>query len=459
MIRIGLLGLLIFYLPNAIHFPLESGVPGLNVSNILFLLALFAVMSAGSDEPVMRAERPRLLTALLVWFAALTLGFAVAQLRDPMNIGTDFAYLKNAIFYPLFYILFLKSRLNATQTRSLIIFAMVVAAIAGIEAVREGLSFGFGNYSPTHRASGPFGPDYRNSNRAGVFYAMFLPVFVALAIYLRGVRFWRIAAITASMVLVVAILATYSRQAYVISIITVGILLLRRNLTIGVMLAVVLVAAIPLLPEGVTERVEHTEQSEGGGVESLDASTTSRFDIWAGAANMWKAHPGGIGLNRFKSHIGDYSHYAGFDAHNYYVLTISELGPHGLFALIFLVVSLFRLTLLVKNKALSSKNTEFVALAYGFTAMVGAMVLGNLYGSPFIEGSVMANFWIVCGLLERYARTISSPLTENAAVPGRYVRKHEIGEKFPLARRANPQIYSKVVFDKNSIDQRTTKSR
>ena len=51
--------------------------------------------------------------------------------------------------------------------------------------MREGIDYGFGAYNPMRRASGPFGEDWHNANRAGVFYAMFMPMFVALALFLK----------------------------------------------------------------------------------------------------------------------------------------------------------------------------------------------------------------------------------------------------------------------------------
>lgn len=443
MIRMGALGLLIFYLPNALHLPLETGVPGLNVSNTLFIVALLAILLNGPDQYGALIQRRSLRKALFIWFTALAVGFVIAQLRSPLDVGSDLVSLKNAIFFPLLYFVFLKSHLDSRQTRWLIIFVMVVAAVAGIEAVREGLDYGLGNYSPTHRASGPFGVDFRNANRAGVFYAMFLPVFVSLSVYLRGIGFWRIAAIIASAITVVAILATFSRQAYAVSVITIGILLLRRNVFVGMVLVALLASAIPFLPEGVTERVERTEQSDVAGIESLDASTTSRFDIWAGAVKMWNDYPAGVGINRFKQHIGDYSLHAGYDAHNYYVLTIAELGPQGLFALLIVIFAMLRLAAFVNTRASDSGDIERIALARGFGMMIIAMALGNLYGSPFSEGSVMANFWILCGLMERYTQLKGTSAKSVSGATENHFSRHAIGEKFPLARRVLPKMQLK----------------
>lgn len=440
MIRLGLLAVLIVFMPNALHFPFETGIPGINLSNLLVLLALAAVVLSGRDHAWTTPTRGMLTPALIGLFVALGLGFVITQLTMPIDIMVDFTYLKNAIFYPLLYFIYRRCRADRKSTRHLIMLVLVVAVVAGLEAVREGLDYGITAYKETHRASGPFGVDYRTANRAGVFYAMFLPMFVALALFLRGQRFWRLAAVGACLILAMAIMVTFSRQSYLIGILSLSVLLLRRNILIAALSATVMFASLSLLPDSVTQRVEETEQSTASGTEELDTSTASRFEIWSGAAVMWQEHPLGVGLNRFKNHIGYYSRYAGYDAHSFYVLTLAELGPIGFAALLWVLWRLWRLAAHLRASAATSHDSEAKALALGFSVMVVAMAFGNVYGSPFLEGAVMADFWVLCGLLERYAQL---------TLAGRELRyvdtilpvEATIGTRFPLAARALPGRY------------------
>lgn len=441
MLRTALLALVIVFIPNTLHFQFETGIPGLNISNLLFLLALAAVILSGKDQAWATPTRGMLTVALGAWFAALTAGFVIALLTTPGDFMTDFTYWKNALFYPLFYFVFRNCRENHKRTRQLIIVVLVVAVIAGIEAVREGLDYGIINYAETRRASGPFGVDYRSANRAGVFYAMFLPMLVALVLFLRKQPLWRITAFAGSAILVVAIMATFSRQSYLIGILGLSLLLLRRNIVIAVLASVVMFSSLSLLPDAVTQRVEETEQSTATGEQELDASTASRFEIWSGAASMWSDHPLGVGINRFKRYIGQYSNYDGYDAHNFYVLTVAEMGPLGLLALMWMVWRLWRLAAGFRASAAGSGNPEAIALALGFTVSVITMALGNVYGSPFLEGTVMANFWILCGLLERYfALTAAHRSLRWSGKAGD--RTGAIGNRFVLATRASPGRHS-----------------
>lgn len=437
MLRLLLLAIPIVFMPNALHLSFETGMPGLNVANLVFLLAAAAVVLAGRRHG--HAPGHGELTApMLAYFAMATTGLFIAQHTRPGVLGDDIVLLKNVLFYPLLYLVYRNCKLDLRSTRWLIILVMMVAAVAGVEAVREGLDYGFGRYMESRRAAGPFGVDYRNANRAGVFYAMFLPMFVAMALFFRKRKLWRIAAIACCGILVLAIMATYSRQSYAIALVGFSLLLLRRHVVLALLVAALAFPAVSLLPESVTQRVVETEQTNEAGVEELDMSTASRFEIWGGAVEMWQEHPFGVGLGRFPKFIGFYSSHAGFDAHNYYVLVMSELGPLGLAALLWLLWRMLRLAGKVR-RAIGKVDAESKALGIGFTVSVVAMALGNLYGSPFTEGAVMANFWILCGLLEHYALSRRNAATAPAADA---IAPHAaIGARFPMAARAAPGRY------------------
>lgn len=439
MFRLLLLAIPIVYMPNALHLDFETGVPGVNLSNMVFAVLVMAIAFGGQRQP-QRVARGELTGALLIFFTTLVGGYFLAQFTRPGNWMDDLVSLKTAMFYPLLYFAYRRCRLDGTDTRRLIILVMIVAAVAGLEAVREGLDYGYGNYAETRRASGPFGNDFHNANRAGVFYAMFLPMFVGMALFFKGQKFWRIAALVACVILALAIMATYSRQSYAIGLLGLSLLVVRRNVLLAVLIGLLAIPAASMLPDSVTQRVADTEQTTDQGVEEVDVSTASRFVIWGGAMQMWQDHPLGVGLRRFPKFIGRYApEYSGYDAHNFYVLTFAELGPIGLGALLWLLWRLMRLAGKVRRET-AHLSPEAKALGIGFTVTIIAMAMGNLYGSPFNEGSVMANFWILCGLMEHYATTkqvstIATAPATTATLDG------GIGERFPLAARALPGRY------------------
>lgn len=442
-----LLAVPLVYMVNMLHLSVETGIPGLNLANIIFIVVLGALLMGGSRYRPLQPKGP-ITNALLLLYATLVIGFLIAQATMPLDFMADFTYLKNMMFYPLMYFLYRRCGQDIKGTRQLIIVVMVVAAVAGLEAIREGLDYGFGAYQETKRASGPFGVDYTTANRAGVFYAMFLPMFIAIALFFRRQKFWRLAAIGGCVILAVAIMATYSRQSYLIALVAFALLLIRRNIILAAVIALLMVPAISLLPESVTQRIAETEQQDGVGEERLDVSTTSRFEIWGGAIEMWSEHPLGVGVNRFKRYIGNYvPRYAGYDAHSIYFLTLAECGPLGLAALFYLLWRLLRMGIGF-TRSVPRSDAEGKALSLGFILVVVSTALGNVYGSPFYEGAVMANFWALCGLMEHYfglkqqlaARGGQAGVAAAARMPAP-ADANRIGERFPLAARIAPGRY------------------
>lgn len=431
MLRL-LLAFQILYTVYQDHYVFETGIPGINVPNALFLLALVFIATSRSRDAV--TEPAALRTPIILFSISLVAGFAVAQARAPGDFMTDLTYLKNALFSPLLYFMYLRCRQDARNTRLLIILVMAVAAIAAVQAIRQGFDYGFGGYVESHRASGPFGSNYRSANRAGVYYAIFLPMFLAMTLFFRKERFWRIAALAGSLLLAVALMFTYSRQSYFIALAGLAVLLLRRSIVAAVVVGTALVLLAGYLPDSVSQRVAETQQSGPHGEETVDASTASRWEIWSGAMAMWQDNPAGVGLNRFKNEIGRYSSFKGYDAHNFYVLTFAECGPFGLAALLWLVYAVIRLGSRLR-RSVPPDDPERRALAMGFSVAALCMALGNLYGSPFLQGNVMGTFWILAGLLERYAAMAVA--RDEAPIDSAARPVDAVVERFPLAARAN----------------------
>jgi len=230
-------------------------------------------------------------------------------------------------------------------------------------------------------------------------------------------------------------MVTYSRQSYFIAVLGLALLLLRRNLVMAVLIGATLVSFASYLPDSVFERVQETRTKDSVGNVEVDESTASRWEIWAGAMAAWQANPAGVGLNRFKSEIGKYSAYVERDAHNFYVLTLTECGPQGLLGLLLVFRALFQAAKFMRKSA-PPENSEARALAYGFTITTLCLAVGNFYGSPFFEGTVIGDYWILAGLLERYFVLLNAG-TETAAETAVVARPDPFA-RFPLAARTLP---------------------
>ena len=422
----------IILLPNTLHLPADVGMGA-----SILLLAAAAVF--GQRDPPAFSRTSLLAAPLAGLFAALLLGWALAQWRDPISPLADLVRAKYAITFPLLYLAYRHCGLDPAATRKLILLTMLVAVMAGLEAVLQGLQFDLGTFSDDQRATGPFG-EQGAANRAGVFFAMFLPLPVALALQPGCRPHVRLLALAGSGILLAAIMFTFSRQSYLIAVAGILLVLLNRGLTVTLLaLLAIAIAAVILVPESAMQRIEGTrEVGAGVGNVTVDDSTASRLEIWAGAMAMLADHPFGAGLDRFVDLIGEYSPHAGKDAHNGFVLMLAECGPFGLAMMLWLFWRVWVLTRRLRA-TVSGTTPEARALALGMTVSVACMAAGNVYGSPFFSGLVMHSFWVLCGLMERYGLMLAHAAEVRggrAPVRGR----DRLVARFPLAARAVPGL-------------------
>ena len=362
-----LLAAMIVWVPNQLHLPADLGVKGLNSINLLFLALIYYVHQRNKKLPP--SEATPLKGVFIAYFCMLIWGFLAGQLSDRSLMMEDLTAMKNSIFFMCLYFVFFHGARDETSVRHLFYVVLFVAAVAGIEAIREGIDYGFGVYGETKRAAGPFGSNYKASNLAAVFFSMFMPVFAAVALYQKGRPTVRMGAIAGVVILLLGIFCTYSRQAYLIVAAMLLLMTLKRNVVLGILILVAVVNYQAWVPEGV-------------------------------AGRLLMSRPWGIGLNHFKREIGsEEPSLAGLDAHNFLVLITTEAGPFGGIMTLILYASLGTLAWRFWKLA---RTPDQQAMAAGFAGATIAVMLGNLYGSRLLDGAVTGNYWILAGLSARY---------------------------------------------------------
>lgn len=420
-----LLASMIVYLPNQQLFRIEFTVKGLNVINVLFLLALMLMVAVKAKS---RTPAP-LKGAFYFFFAVLVWAFLMGVMHDSSEWVNDLTVLKNSIFYMLLFFLFYHGANDMKSVRFLFAVVLFVTFVASVQGLRQALDYGITVYNETRRVSAPFGWSYTNANRAAVFFVIFLPMFAAVALFYKSKPTYRMVAAGCLALGAFVVFFTYSRQAYFILAMLALLLAVRRSLFIAALIVVALATFESWAPETAVQRIQSTTQVEengaghasgsaaghGDGEQAYDESTESRFIIWEGAAQLIAERPWGIGLNHFKREIGAYvPAYRNMDAHNFYVLITTEaglLGPVATFALIFGLLRLGRRV----EKVDSSEESKL--LGVGFMMSVLAVMLGNVYGSRFLDGDVMGNFWILAGLVARYHALVKDAQAAKAAAP------------------------------------------
>ncbi len=391
----AVLVVIIFYGTYQNHFNLEFSIKGLNLMTVLFFLAVWFASSLKN-----KATSPAPLKGYMyAFFFALAWAFLMGEVRDSSTMMDDLTVAKNMLFAMLLYFVAYNASGDQRTRRILFLALLGVTALVTIHVWRQALDYGIGVYNESRRASGPFGPDARASNRAAAFFIIFLPVVLTGAMYLKGWRI-RLFAWVFTVLGVAGVFFTYSRQAYFVVALLFTYLAFRRNWALSLVVVAFVLSYEAWAPQGVIDRIQVTHSEDAAGDSKLDESTESRFTIWAGAAQIIAANPMGIGLNRFQRTIGDYvPEYAGYDAHNNYVRFTTEGGIPGIVCMVALLLALFGLSRRVLKV---DKSDETRLLGTAFTVAVLGVILSNIYGSRFFDADIMGAFWILAGLSARH---------------------------------------------------------
>ena len=442
---LGLLSILMLYLPNQAQFQMETGLRGLNVVNILFILALAVLLLMPRDTGKPAVPTP-LKLPIILFFLLLAWALVVALLGDASAWVEDVTVFKNAVFYVLLYFLFFHAVRDMKSARWYAFLLLFVVLTSGVLGVRQALDYGLGQFNDQKRVAAPFGWSVFDANRSAIFFCIYLQLVLAVILFFKTSTWLRVACIIIFLLGVFSILHTYSRQSYIILAVLILLLALRKHVLTALVVVFALYHYDAWVPETVVERIEMTQidpfevkryrpqspafgspttshaplygevvnfrssnpfsparsvsgESEDAAPE-YDGSTESRFTLWAGAWELMIRNPLGIVLNRFKRDINPYVPVtmAGKDAHNYLVLVTTEAGFVAPLVMLALLGALMLQGLRLSHLAIDDESRT---LGAGFVMATWAVILGNVFGSRFVDGDVMGLYWIFAALVTR----------------------------------------------------------
>jgi O-antigen ligase len=407
-----LLAATVVYLPYEQHYPLVLPIKGVNAMNVIFIV--LAVATALRRDGRAAAPAP-LRGHFVLFFVALTFAFLVGEAYDSSQLAEDATYLKSNVFYMLFFFLFYHAPRDARSIRVLWAAILLTVLLVSLQGVRQALDYGIANFNPNRRITGPFAQGtVFGANMAAGFFIIMLPAALMTAMVAKSRPWLRLVALACVALGVFATFFTYSRQAYLLLAALFVIAGIRRSAVFAAIAFVLVVSYEAWVPETVVQRLDSTEQVSAHGDARLDASTESRFLLWQGGIHLVSERPWGIGLNHFKRSIGQYvPDYAGFDAHNGFVLVLTECGVLGLFAFVWLLLGLWGLARRVQ--ALPDADSRLYG--YAFSMAVMGVACSNLFGSRIFNGEVMADFWVMAALVARHY-TDAMRARQPAAVAG-----------------------------------------
>ena len=313
-------------------------------SGLLVLICLVRVLRGGA-RPLTRAAAVVLgLPVLGICLAAITSNDPAASLPGVAR------YVQIFVLVPAAVLLMIRDRRD---------FAVVAWGLVGLGLLQGAMGVlqyltgtGASYMGEDIRAVGTFGPTDVMGMATVVSYGLVIVTGIALG---SGPGRTRTAALVCAGLLFLPLVLSFSRGAWIATVLACGIQLLlsgpRRAAVVALAagaLGVVLVGGLGIGSAMVKERVASITQVAA----APDQSVTDRYTMWAAAGRMWSTEPvTGVGLKGFPAYrdsnaslaLSSGSDTAGAGAafqrqpllspHNMYLLVLSEQGLLGLFAL------------------------------------------------------------------------------------------------------------------------------
>jgi putative inorganic carbon (hco3(-)) transporter len=240
---------------------------------------------------------------------------------------------------------------------------------------------------------------YSNPNDLAGFALLFLSLTLAY-LYIGRHKLWRYGAVAASGALVLLILLTQSRGAFLALVATTFLALVvsqrrgRSFLTVGA----IAVLAVPFVPSSAWTRFSNLSKvSTESGMKGVDSegSAEQRFQVMQLAARIAKANPlFGVGPNMYKAVSREYGRENASefpmarsvgDPHNTYLKVATELGLPGLLLFCGMVAAVLGRAWRTSNRLIArgvGSAQVFRMICFGFIAFL----LAGLFSSiPYIN--------------------------------------------------------------------------
>ncbi|MEV8334501.1 O-antigen ligase family protein [Streptomyces niveus] len=299
--------------------------------------------------------RPLTRTAALV-LGLPVFGVCVAAITsyDPVSSLPGVArYLQIFVLVPGALLLLIRDRRDFRLVASSMVALALVQGLIGVVQYLTGTGASY--MGEDVRAVGTFGPTDVMGMATVVSYGLVTAVGLALGARPGSGRRQRAAALGCAALLFLPLVLSFSRGAWIATVVAVTLQLalsgLRRAARVALVaaaLGVVLVGGLGIGTQMVSERLGSITEV----TEAPDRSVTDRYTMWAAAAGMWRTDPvTGVGLKGFPAYRDSHSSIAlssgsdtagagmGFQRqpllspHNMYLLILSEQGLLGLLAL------------------------------------------------------------------------------------------------------------------------------
>jgi len=375
--------------------------PGVNGTNMLILLGLFASVMAKAGGRSSWLNWPRGTTIVFAFgFLSALSGFTI--MREPLGyeylMYTEILSYKGWLDQFVMYYVALSCVRNIEMAKRVVVYMCIGTVILAIYAIPEMLGKMGASTIEKSRIGGP----HQQPNMFGGFLAYtVLPIGAIFVTYIKDIRAWLM---TPYFLLVAKLLiTTFSRGAYVAM--AVGGFLTAYYKGKGFLvffgtLGLCLLLVFPsLFPTAIKDRLfPSDDRIQSAQVEKLDKSSEHRLILWRAGGKMILESPIlGKGFKGFPKLKGEYTERDIWesDPHNTYIYIASQMGLPALILFLLILGYSFHL-----GRALSrNKEDLFIrAIGIGGASATVCYAVICMFGSRAINLEFTSNFWayLVC---------------------------------------------------------------
>lgn len=235
---------------------------------------------------------------------------------------------------------------------------------------------------------------FDNSNKMAGWLVMLIPLVFSLAFYRSGIqshRIVKIALLVLSSIMVLSLILTYSRGAWIGFIGSVFFMMFLKKRKPIIILVGVLLLLVFVVPSPIRERIETLAPDAIAGMD--------RVYLWREALTIIKDFPVlGCGLNTYAIVAPHYKSfkYGGIYAHNSYLQMTAEIGILGLMAFAFILFVLFKISL-QEIERMSDKFYRSVLV--GLLSGLFGFLIHSIFDVNIFTLQLSVLMWFIIGLL------------------------------------------------------------
>lgn len=418
------LACLLIYLPFSKIYVVPLG-PGINGTNMLMLLGMFAALLRAMDRRQKLAEWPPGTTLVLLFGIVSALsGFTIFLLPGGRTyfIYNELLNYKAWLDQFIFYFIVLTCLRDTETAKRCVVYMMIGSILVVIFSVPEMLDKMGRSTIEKSRIEGP----HLQSNNFGGFVAYtVLPLIAVFVVYIKDLRAWLL---TPYFLLTAKVLiTTFSRGAYVaifVGGLMAGWLKGKSFLALWMALAFCFLLVFPsLIPDSITARMssvtENQASSSAAPEEKLDKSASVRLIMWRAASQMILEDPIlGKGFKGFPYLKAQYTEtpVEESDPHNMYLYIGAQMGLPALSLFLLILGYSFYL-----GRWLSKvEDDQFIkAIGIGGASATVCFAVVCIFGSRAVSLNFTVYFWAYLVVMQvlKQKRTEAAKLLDEK--PGR----------------------------------------